>query len=326
MKNTSFYVYCNGILGVKTSITKFKWVYGSNAPSVSETEYDRCKVKFEIDLVPEKKLTEIDRYDNKFQSYYWDNKKQTVFCRRTIFEKIHLGYDISINENVVKAKIGSNYQRIVRKRIMHLHDPYYLLSDLANILLLKNGFMTLYASAIKHSLSDKGVVCFAAPNTGKTLTATSLCKNNEYRLVGEDIVITNGKQLFSCPWTASYRKKGSAPDSSGSLGRVNKSNSFEFCEECKITDLVVLEAVDKDTISDKTETLHRISVLNGYLFNYCSSPIVKLLAYFSKEYHIEWYSRILMMLEQMVSENDCHIVGSSDPLKFSEKVQNIVLG
>ena len=114
-------------------------------------------------------------------------------------------------------------------------------------------------------------------------------------------------------------------DSGGSYGRVSKSDSFKFSNESRITDIIVLEAVDKDIVADKEEVLDMITVLNGYLFNYCSSPIVKILAYFSKQYRVEWYSDASRMLEKMVKENDCHIIGSADPLKFSEIVHKIVL-
>ena len=66
---------------------------------------------------------------------------------------------------------------------------YYLLSDIANIILLKNGLLTLYAAGVYCNKNNKGMVFWGAPNTGKTLTAMRLCKDYDFSLLGEDIVM-----------------------------------------------------------------------------------------------------------------------------------------
>ena len=172
MEKEFFYVFCSGILGVRTNIEGFSWIYGSAAPCSSLAAYETCAIKFDIRLVPEKELEQSTGENiQHFQAYVWNDRSHTLSCRRTLFGKIKLGYDLTIKENTVSAQIGKNYYRFVKHRVMNLHGVYYLLSDLANILLLKNGYLSLYASAVYNRVTERCLVSFAPPNTGKTYTA-----------------------------------------------------------------------------------------------------------------------------------------------------------
>ena len=37
-----YYIYCQGILGVKTNLRDFRWIYGSTAPSATREAYERA--------------------------------------------------------------------------------------------------------------------------------------------------------------------------------------------------------------------------------------------------------------------------------------------
>ena len=326
MGNENYYVYCKGILGVKTNLPDFKWVYGSVAPACSLEEYEQCKVKFSVFVHPEKELPECLSCDQQFQAYMWNQQQQTIFYRRTMLSCLKIGYNIKFSDNHVEVHVGKNYLKFVQKRVMNLHGMYFLLSDIANMMLLKNGLLTLYASSVYFPEQKRGLVCFASPNTGKTVTVTKLCEHFDYGFVGEDIVITNGKELFACPWTSSYRKKASRFDTAGSMQRVSNSNIEKVCENCDLTDLIVLSLEEKSIRSDKKELLHKICILNGYLFSYYSSPIIKILGYFDGDNYNEWNENAKEMLGQMVNACDCHVIGSRDPLGFFESVHSVVSG
>lgn len=316
MKTKKCYVYCEGILGVKTNISNFKWVYGSNAPIVSQTEYEQCAVKFEIFIRPEKRLRTICACD-QFQSYFWDAKSNTLSCRRNLLGSIALGYDISITEEKILVEIGSNYYRFVKKRVMNLHAVYYLLADLANLLLLRKGYLTLYASCVHYAPGNKGMVFFAPPNTGKTVTATRLCSSKEYSMVGEDVIIIKDHQIYSCPFTASYRKRRTLLDSTGSIGRVDKAGSFTMCKTCEITDVFILASGEERIACDREEIMRKITILNGYLFQYYSSPIIKILGYFDFLYCNDWNALAKEKLEQIINTNKTHILVSRDAIRYS---------
>lgn len=322
--STYYYIYCDGILGVETNIADFKWIYGSVAPVATKQNYEKCVVKFVVNVMPEKQLKEYSA-DDCFQSYIWNSENHTISYRRSLLGNIKIGYNISMMGDKIVAEIGKSYYRFVRNRVMNLHGIYWLLSDLANMFLLYKGYLTLYASAVYYEPLNKGIVCFGSPNMGKTLTATSLCEKEEYSLVGEDIVIMQGNHLLACPWTASYRKKASCLDSAGALGRTTSKITNEVCENCDVTNLVVLTA-KKEVSLDKACFLDKISILNGYLFNYCASPIVKILGYFDKTYCQDWNKYAIVYLEQMLNHCQYNFVYADNPIQYGSLIDDIVMG
>ncbi|MBR5309850.1 MAG: hypothetical protein IKU42_01840 [Oscillospiraceae bacterium] len=325
MGKEHIYVYCSGILGAKTNIKNFKWIFGSIAPEVSDEEYKKCALKFEISVKPEKDLIEPNVFTESFQSFLWEESSKTIFYRRTFPFGFNIGYNIKIDEDTVFVEMGSNYYKIIKNRFMNLHGSYYLLSDLANMLLLKKGYLTLYASSVYFSTLKRGLVCFAAPNTGKTLTATTLCSEKKAFLIGEDVLIFNDGKVFSCPWTNSYRKN-TVVDSVADLRKPEKNLKYEFKEYCDLTDVVVLSKGEKEINKSKEDVLKKMNILNGYLFNYYSSPIVKTLGYFDEEYYKPWNNVSEKILEKMMNKKNCYIIKSEDSKSFAEIIYNEITG
>lgn len=321
-----YYVYCSGILGVKTNVSDFRWVYGSVAPCVSREEYEKCIVKLNICVKGEKALLDTKKCDKSFQSYNWDSSTQTISCKRSLFLKINIGFNIRIEGNTIHAEVGYNYYKYVKNRVMNLHGIYYLLSDLANILLLKNGYLTLYASGVHFSTRNKGIVFFAPPNTGKTVTASELCLKYGCELIGEDIIIVKDNILHSCPWTSSYRKKKATLDSAGALGRVTTVMFDEICSDCEVTDLMVLAIGDERCVFDKDELRRCIPILNGYLFGYYSTPIIKILGYFDESYNCDWSDISKREIEKLIASCNCATFYSRNPLRFSQMTKELIDG
>lgn len=327
MEKEYYYVYCQGILGVKTNIRDFKWIYGSVAPSVSSEEYEKCVVKFDVCIKPEKYLSKNNICDRKFQAYTWNRKSQMLSCYRKFFMNFEIGYHLQIRENTVYAEIGIHYYKFVKNRTMNLHGVYYLLSDLANVILLKNGFLTLYASAVCFGPLKRCIVNFAPPNTGKTYMATKLCEKSDYQLVGEDIVIFDGYKVHSCPWTNSYRKASKLIfDSSGSLGRSKKKTQTTITEECILTDVMVLSLGEERVCTDKDQIFRYISMLNGYLYNYYSSPIIKILGYFDEKYDKSWTTYAETFLKNMVNSCRCCELQTEESGDFAGIFHEIISG
>ena len=326
MKKEYYYVYCQGLLGVKTDLQEFKWVYGSAAPAASAEAYENCLVRFDVRFMPEKNLSEMTGCDDRFQAFAWEEKTETLYYRRNLLPGLRVGYNLSISGNVVNVQVGTLYSKLVRNRVMNLHGVYYLLADVANMMLMRNGYLTLYASAVTDRTGSCGMVFFAPPNTGKTLTATKLCTECGCRLVGEDVVITDGKKIYGCPWTSSYRKAGKIGDSAGALGRTDSAGQLPTIEESPVTDLVVLSPGKNKIINEKEDVLRRIKVLSGYLFHYFSSPIVKVLGYFEPAYACPWNACAEKLLEEMADNCICREFRAENAPAFGEMAESIVLG
>ena len=321
-----YYIYCDGILGVKTNVKKFRWVYGSVAPSSSYEKYEECKVKFDIRILPEKELSQVVSCDKRFQSYSWNEGNRTLSYRRTFFNFFKIGYNMKIEENVVSFDIGENYFRFIKNRVMNLHGTYYLLSDIANIVLLSNGLLTLYASVAHNTSANSGVVCFGAPNTGKTLTAVKLSETRGYSLIGEDVVIFDGNKVYSCPWTASYRGGTTkTADSSGSGKRKNMVSQMNFAQSCELTDVAIL-SLGKEKIEQSKECVYKMSsIINGYLFNYYSTPIVKVLGLFDDQFCVPWQEKADEMLKDLFDRSNCFLLQYENASMFADELHHRLL-
>lgn len=315
MNNTYYGVYCKDILGIKTNVRQFCWVYGT-APLISdEEEYQNCIVKMNVNITSEKKLEKAKRCDRSFQSYVWDSENKKLHYRQTILG-VPIGYNIHLDGTTIYANIGENYYKFIKRRVMNLHGIYYLLADIANIVLLNSGYLTLYASAVVDESSECGTVLFAPPNTGKTVTAIMLCKYFGYSLVGEDVVITDGNRIYGCPWTHSYRKKGNHIDSAGYFSREKSREELNYCDACNVSDLVILSLGNYAINTDKIELFREIKILNGYLFCHYHSPIVKILSYFDQAYDISYGERAGKILHDMVEQCCCRSIQTNDAMDF----------
>lgn len=210
---------------------------------------------------------------------------------------MRIAYSISFGENEVYVVLGRSYANLVRYRFMNLHGACYLLSDLANIFLLKNGYVTLYCSAALHKESGRVVAMFAAPNTGKSYTVKRLCETGDYAQIAEDVAIVDKEgKIVGCPWTNSYRKSSSQKrfqlDDGGTFARKTHyvSKNRIKSDDGRLSDLILLSRTQEKTETDKLEVRKRILILNKYLFSGYNSPIVNVLAFFNDEFNKDWES------------------------------------
>lgn len=288
------FIYADHILGVETNDPNFRWMYGSNAPAGDKETFDSCKVKFYVTVTDESHIQTASSNVACFQCFSWCESQKTLFYSRKIFG-VKMAYSISFNNNSVRATFGKNYYRMVRHRFMNLHDSYYLLSDLANILLLKNGYSTLYCAVAQHRESGRVIALFAPPNTGKSCAVKRLCDTEKYTLIAEDVALLNKElQIFGCQWTCTYRKAGSSSfflnDDSGALSRTHTHiQEHEIAQNpCVLSDLILLNLATIDSGVARSDIEKRICILNKYRFCGYNSPIINVLAFFDREFDKTW--------------------------------------
>lgn len=322
MQELYYFVYAENILGVQTNDKNFKWIYGSYAPSANEGDFNKCLIRVILNVVSDKNIQRCSSVDCQFQCFSWDDRNKTLIFKRNVMGK-KLAYSISITGNIIHAQFGKTYYKYVKHRFMNLHSAYYILSDLANMLLIKNGYASLYCSAVCNRSLSNVTAFFAPPNTGKTITAIHLCKEFDYRLISEDVAITDGKSIWGCPWTNSVRpsKKRLSffGDSAGSLFRRKHSCSQndKFISNVKLTDFVLLDKSAHNAMDvTSKDIVKRVTILNGYIFNYCCSPIIKIFAYFDSNYYTNWLSETEYIVKNLI-ESCCFCkISNRDALKF----------
>lgn len=96
-------------------------------------------------------------------------------------------------------EVNRFYHAAARLTVGNVHSAGWLMRDLCNIHLLLNGYSLLHAAAIQNDKSS--LVTVGLSNTGKSTTVFDLTINGPCRLFGDDLVVTDGKKLFACPFT-----------------------------------------------------------------------------------------------------------------------------
>ena len=86
---------------------------------------------------------------------------------------------------------------------MNLHSIGYILTDIAGLIMLRKGFAPVHCSCFQSG--DNCVLILAAPNTGKTLSTMMCCMEHGAGFLAEDLALTDGKIIYSVPWTSTFR-------------------------------------------------------------------------------------------------------------------------
>lgn len=113
--------------------------------------------------------------------------------------------------------------------------PGELLSNLASAALLENGYAGVHCSAVE---KDGAAYIFIAPsNTGKTTTAFALHKGSEFNYMCEDMAITDGRNFYGCPATATGLPAPYPPPKIGVIERARRQ-IFPIWQKESIVDVV----------------------------------------------------------------------------------------
>lgn len=302
-----YYISSKGILAVKTNVKDFKWSFGHNMPEATKEEYDACHVKLHLvveDFIEDDELAALGKY------HYFNGNPNA--------EKIYYTRDFAMRkklrikaENLLsdepKITFNRNYYKFITHRIMNLHSVGYILTDLATLLLLKKGYAPIHCSAFKKDGSS--IAVFAPPSTGKTLSSMMACMDHGAQFIAEDLAITDGREIYSVPWTSTFRFYSNMEQS-----RVSKLKNratkiippleyVSFSKAKPVTDYVaassILEAetvthiailergADGVSIEPAEEAVRKMLNLNRNAFHYLKSPFLTAYEFFNPGMAIE---------------------------------------
>ena len=300
------FVYIKDMLAVETNLDKFYWSFGANAPKVHKDLFDKCKIKVYLNVVRDKDVPKNDC--ERFSFFTTNRDKTSLYYNRNIFGGIRMSFNLRIDGNSVYMTCGKNYYNFVRLRIMNIHSAGYLLSDVVEGLLLKNGLCTLYCSSINFEEQERSACIFGAPNTGKTLTAMLLCNRYGGKLMSEDFAVTDGEYVYGAPWTNTHRKY----NIEGGSDRVEIEEN-----PCRITDIVVLQkGEDKE---DREKNLEKVRYLNRYGLCYVKSPCLIALSYFNKAFDLQtMMDKENEILEKLTENCNYLYISSENATNFAD--------
>lgn len=344
-----YYNPINNVIGIKTNIKDFRFSYGMSMPTVTIEEFDRCKIKISLQIVADsvKPTSNEKEKMGKFHYFNGHNNQKELYYERSFFFNRTLQFRVTgIDTNEITMEVNKDYYRTVKHRFMNIHSVGYILTDIINLRLLHNNLAPLHCSSF--SKNGESYVIFAPPNTGKTLTAMTLCMkdNKNYAYMSEDLAITNGKELYSVPWTSTFRYYDTVDSRwfSRTLNRLTEKVSvlelFGLGKTDPITKYVdniqytapingifILDRGEKfiNDISNK-EAFDRINTLDRYEFNYMRAPTIIAYEYFNRETDIETaYSNERKILKEMISNAKfVRVISSNSALDYAQMIENTI--
>lgn len=301
MKDLKSYIISKEIVKISSNVNSIPYFsFGENLLHVINS--NNGFAKFRIQFIVKDDINIDKNLLCKFHFYFGNKNNKTIYYeRRLLFDKFIIKMLFKEIKNDFKIIVNKSFYRLIRFRIETINPPGIHLTDALTIKLIQNNLTPLHTSAI--TKNNKGTLFFGPPDCGKSLTAF-LSLNQGYNLLSEDCAITNGKVVYSCPLTSTF--KYSIDKNNMKKKIINKipilcyysnKSSIRYMEYLKknihfenrayIKNIFILDnGTTSITKIDKKEALRRILILNRNAFSYYKNSFILSLAYFNKEIDI----------------------------------------
>jgi hypothetical protein len=315
-------------------------------PATDHADFEQCKVRLQLTVTADVCLPDLNSLGKYHYWYGAPGGDALYYDRPFCFGKRLQMAATGILGDEPTLTVNRTYFRVVSHRFMNLHSVGYVLTDLASLLLLRRGFTPLHCSAFKHANST--VVVAAAPNTGKTLTSMTACLGHAADYISEDLAISDGQDVFSVPWTSTFRYYKQIDQSLAArlrgkaigwlpllelFGARKPTPITDFVpnnrivDRSRVTHVVLLERGSERLYSiGLDEAYRRVRNLNRYEFNYHKAPLAVAYEYFNPRLDIEAVCRAEEATIRRLLENceNLWIVRSHDPTRYAAMIVNAI--
>lgn len=340
-----YYVASPGLLGVCTNYPDFKWSYGMNMPQGTLDEFESCRIRIRLTVVDQIEPREEDQgtwgdLSGKYHYFSGIHNRDIIRYKRNFL----FGSELQIEAHDLLTEephliVNKNYYKYITHRFMNLHSIGYILTDLASLLLLNRGFSPIHCSSFNSG--DSNVVILAPPNTGKTLSTMMACMEYGAGFIAEDLAITDGKTIYSVPWTSTFRYYSKVDQSrfNALLNRMtevfpplellpltkNKPindyvESRRLIDSATITHVVILERGQEGVFHEEADEAYRKALnLNRYEFNYHRAPIIVAHEFFNPGLNIDeaCLSERKILREMIDSAKELLVVRTNDASRYA---------
>jgi len=341
-----YYSPIDEIIGVETNIKDFSFSYGMAMPHVEKPLFDKAKIKLYLNVVKGKVQPSKEEKEKMGKFHYFNGYPNggEIYYERNFLYGRKLQFKISgIDTNTIKVTVNKDYMRFVKHRFMNIHSIGYILTDIINLRLMHNGLAPLHCSGF--SVDENGYAIFAPPNTGKTLTAMTLCMedNSKYKFIAEDLALTDGKSFYAVPWTSTFRYYDTVDTSKFSKFLNNMTEKISVLEllsfgktepitdyvkditmKAKIKGIYILDRGDvKNENISPEEAFDRINTLDRYEFNYMRAPTIIAYEYFNRKTDIEYaYAKERELLKEMIANADfLKVISTDNALNYAKEIK-----
>lgn len=218
--------------------------------------------------------------------------------------------------------------------------PGKVLNQMISAQLVLYGYAGVHCAAVEKD--GKAVVLIAGSDTGKTTTSWNLTQKHGFRFICEDIGVTDGREIFRCPYTSTGLPRGvQGPRGPGISQRIVRKfinsgfkasvmsllDSSQVCKQAPVSTMVFLRRGEGGVVELGTEDalalLYRLNRLEfRYLadkvllnsWNNCGEPDLDLVGQREKD--------ILNSLVEGVENS--FLIMASDPDDFAEQVNHLI--
>jgi hypothetical protein len=336
--SSSYYVFADGILGMKSAVGPFQWSFGVGCPAATYEQFAACATKVFVDSIS----VDSKSFGDGQEYHYFKGvpgADAVTYDRRMLLNRQLRLKLAGLRRGDPSIEVNQDYLRFVKHRFMNLHSAGYILTDATVAAMLMRGLATIHASAV--ALSSGVLTIVAPPNTGKTLTALQMCRDHGADFMSEDLVISDGNVIHAVPWTSTFRYYPELTTDIGAKLRrslvrlspvmellpVGKPDqvqtilpSARVCPHGKSKWVVFLENAPEGVRElTAAEAARKLLNLNRYEFKYTRSPALTAYEYFNADFSLEaLYATEQQILRRLLAGADAAlVVSATDPTRFS---------
>lgn len=341
------------LVNIVTNVKRIPWlIFGEEVVDNFKTSRSLFTVKF---IVTNDFPYDQERRAKRVIGPYFI-EENSIYLKRRI-GPISLRLTIEGLETRSPLMMVSKASFLLRFPTGWLLPPGLHLSNVITAKLLEENYLPLHASAV--AWDDEGYLFLALPDTGKTLTFIEMVKHG-FKPISEDMVIYDGKYIYSCPLTNTYGQYSelaryellSIKDRFGAL--INKAMTLPilpqyfgyqisvvkylkllssylheeiqkvFVLRCKLSKIFILQLANRDMITkiEGDRLAKEIICLNRNEFWWYRDPLVIAYGYNNPEYS----TKSLMKKEAQLIPRDVEafIVEARESAKFPELIRGII--
>lgn len=234
-----------------------------------------------------------------------------------------------------------------------LFTPGMNLTNVVFTKLLELGYLTIHSCCVA-SKDAGGLLILAPSETGKTMTVFSLLGEG-FTFLSEDLIITDGKYAYSCPFTSTYFHNDFIVNQLQGLGLLNKRDLIKLSfsrflqkvpalvslfnpspdpvkimsgwrreNRAEINSIFMLRkgAANRLRKADKNTMVQEIEFLNRLEFWNFGDPLLLHYSHCNPSFQLrELINREYEIVQSMVGKADCYIVECVNALDFHKMIK-----
>jgi hypothetical protein len=343
-------IFCNctfvpGIINIRSNLDYIPSFFLGEHLIDNYLKYPKAEINTTFQVIND--FYPISTLDQKFDFCYGNNQADTVYYERPLGGKLKLKLLVENLQGTPRISVNKSYYRFVKTKMESLYPPGIHLTDITAIKLLEKDFAPVHSACL--SLNNDGILLFAPPNMGKSLT-TFLALKSGYNYLSEDITVVDRNCAYSCPQTTTFLPFVEERSVKLSLFKLLRSRfnvlsylvfpylikephvdisklseNFKSSEKANIRYICILERGEEGIEEiDKERALRNISILNRNEFYYPMNPVLLAYSYFNQNFNLDkLMEKEKEILSAIIDKSECYILKVKEPKEYVTLLRSV---